>query len=114
MTATFSTYAYLSATRISGGGFIVEGQRDRLPAGDARRKVGDYTITAKNWKGQRCYLAAYADGRKIFDGCFIGLREWSCDEGRKQAYAINFDKVVGQHISQELADAVVKFLTEVW
>jgi hypothetical protein len=31
MTATFSNYTYLSATRICGGGFVVEGQRDHLP-----------------------------------------------------------------------------------
>lgn len=114
MNTTFSTYSYLTTARIAGGGYIVEGQRDHLPAQDARLVVGDYTITAKNWKGTRCYLNAYANGRKIFDGCFIGLRDWSCDDGRKQAYAINFDKVVGQHISAELADAVVKFLAEVW
>jgi len=114
MEATFSAYEYLSATRICGGGFIVEGQRDHLPATDARMTVGDYTITAKGWKGMRCYLSAYANGRTIFDGCYIGLREWSCDEGRKQAYAVNFEKVVGQHISAELAAAIVEFLRKVW
>lgn len=113
-TTTFSTYSYLTASRICGGGYIVEGQRDHLPAEDRRMKVGDYTITAKGWKGQRCYLAAYVGGRKIFDGCYISLRDWSSECGRMQAYAVNFEKVVGQHISPELADAVVKFLEEVW
>jgi hypothetical protein len=47
-------------------------------------------------------------------GCYIGLREWSSGSGRMQAYAVNFDKVVGQHVGQELADAVVEFLAEIW
>ena len=114
MTGTaFSTYEYLWTSRIYGG-FIVEGQRDHLPAADARMKIGDITITAKNWKGQRCYLAAYECGRKIFEGCYISLHEWSSGDGRMQAYVVNFDKVVGQHVSQELADAVVEFLAEIW
>ena len=114
MDATFSTYSYLNSTRICGGGFVVEGQSDHLPAEDARMTVGDYVIVAKNWKGQRCYISAYLDGRKILDGCYIGLREWSSGSGRLHSYAVNFDHVTGQHISQELADAVVKFLLEVW
>ncbi len=111
---TFSTYEYLWASRICGGGFIVEGQRDHLPAADARMKIGDYTIAAKIWKGQRCYLAAFSNGRRIFDGCYISLHEWSSGDGRVQAYAVNFDKVVGQHISAELAAAVVEFLNAIW
>lgn len=114
MKPTFSTYSYLNSTRICGGGFVVEGQANHLPAGDTRMKIGDYVIVAKNWKGQRCYISAYLDGRKIFDGCYIGLREWSSESGRLQSYAVNFDHVAGQHISRELADAVIKFLTEVW
>ena len=112
--ATFSTYEYLSVIRIYGGGFVVAGQRDHLPTSDTRMKIGDYTITAKLWKGMRCYLTATIDGRKIFDGCFIGLREWSSETGRMQSYAVNFDKVVGQHISNELASALVEFLNKIW
>lgn len=114
MTATFSTYTYLNTTRLCGGGFIVEGQADHLPASDAKMKVGDYTITAKNWNGTRCYISAFLNGRRIFDGCYIGQREWSSENGRMTAYAVNFDKVVGNFISNELADAVVEFLRRVW
>lgn len=114
MEATFSTYSYVSLSRICGGGFVVEGQTDHLPATDARLKVGDYVIVAKGWMGKRCYLSAYLDGRKIFDGCYIGLREWSSDAGRMASYAINFDGVVGGFISQNLAEALVEFLERIW
>mgnify|MGYP001321807640 FL=1 len=114
MGATFSTYSYLTSSRICGGGFVVEGQSDHLPAADTRMKIGDYTIIAKNWNGKRCYLSAYLDGRKIFDGCYIGLREWSSESGRMISYAITFDKVVGGFISGELASALVDFLRKVW
>jgi hypothetical protein len=114
MEANFSTYSYLNPSRICGGGFVVEGQSDHLPSEDARMKVGDYVIVAKNWKGQRCYISAYLDGRKIFDGCYISLHEWSSGAGRMASYAINFDKVVGGFISQDLANALVEFLKKVW
>ena len=114
MEATFTTYSYLTSTRMSGGGFVVEGQSDHLPSADARMKVGDYTIVAKNWNGQRCYISAYLDGRKIFDGCYIERHEWSSSTGRMASYAITFDKVIGGFISQELASAVVDFLKKVW
>lgn len=114
MGATFSTYSYITSSRICGGGFVVEGQSDHLPAADTRMKIGDYTIIAKNWNGKRCYLSAYLDGRKIFDGCYIGLREWSCDSGRVSAYSITFDNVVGGFISSELASALVEFLKRIW
>lgn len=113
MEATLSTYSYISKSRAYGGDYKVEGQGDHFPQ-DTRAKVGDYTITAKNWKGIRTYIGATQDGRRIFEGCYIERREWSNENGRTYAYSINFDKVAGQYISEELADAVVKFLQEVW
>jgi hypothetical protein len=114
MEAKFSDYSYLSIHRVFGGGFVVEGQSNHLPPSDVRMKIGDYVIVSKNWKGQRCYISAYLDGRKIFDGCYIGLREWSSDMGRMASYAINFEKVIGSFVSQDLADALVIFLKKVW